>query len=171
MSELLLKGHLHNHKTTTVEDEEVRNIARVRTLTVLPRLDGVRKRSVIQFLYESDLIGNNANPDGIINLKGADLRAARLDEVDLNGASLQAVDLRSADLNGAQLRGADLSGVTKLNNAILRGADLTLANLSDADLSNADLTDANLNATTIVGATYTRIQLDKAKLKGSKCIQ
>lgn len=53
MSELLLKEHLSELKP---EYEEVRQIARVRTLTILPRLDANRKKSVLQFLYESDLI-------------------------------------------------------------------------------------------------------------------
>jgi hypothetical protein len=52
MSELLLKEHLSELKT---EYEEVRKIARVPTLTVLPQLDGRRKRSVLQFLKESGL--------------------------------------------------------------------------------------------------------------------
>jgi hypothetical protein len=40
MSELLLANHLRN----SAEDEEVRKIARVRTLTVLRRLDAARSR-------------------------------------------------------------------------------------------------------------------------------
>src|SRR5215469_13489746 len=52
MSELLLEKKLRE----SGENDEVRTIARVRTLTVLPRLDGRRKASVVQFLYESGLI-------------------------------------------------------------------------------------------------------------------
>ena len=51
MSELLLHANLR----TSMPEDEVRNIARVRTLTALPRLDGQRKGNVIQFLYESVL--------------------------------------------------------------------------------------------------------------------
>lgn len=53
MSELLLREHLGEVKP---EDEEVQKITQVRTLTVLPRLDGRRKRTVLQFLHESNLI-------------------------------------------------------------------------------------------------------------------
>src|SRR5258708_5165957 len=49
MSELLLHENLRKSKP----EEEVRKIARVRTLTVLPRLNGDRKRSVLEFLYEA----------------------------------------------------------------------------------------------------------------------
>ena len=46
MSELLLEKHLR----TSQPEEEVRKIARVRTLTVLRGLDANRKGSVLQFL-------------------------------------------------------------------------------------------------------------------------
>src|SRR5438128_1123169 len=46
MSELLLKEHLRESKP----EDEVRKIARVRTLTVLQQLDAVRKFSVLLFL-------------------------------------------------------------------------------------------------------------------------
>jgi len=52
MSELLL----HENLRQSDPNAEVRKIARVWTLTVLPRLDIYRKRSLLQFLYESDLI-------------------------------------------------------------------------------------------------------------------
>src|SRR5260370_7894714 len=58
--EALLQGHinimsnylLHENMRESKPEDEVRKIARVRTLTLLPRLDNDRKRSVLQFLYE-----------------------------------------------------------------------------------------------------------------------
>ena len=47
---------LHDKLRESQPKDEIRNIPRVRTLTVLPRLDGERKRSTLQFLYESSLI-------------------------------------------------------------------------------------------------------------------
>jgi hypothetical protein len=41
------------------EGDEVRTLARARTLTVLPRLDGNRKGTVVRFLYESGLIAKD----------------------------------------------------------------------------------------------------------------
>src|SRR5215213_616333 len=41
---------------TAAAGDEVRTLARARTLTILSRLDGERKRSVVQFMYESCLI-------------------------------------------------------------------------------------------------------------------
>ena len=47
MAELLLEKNL---RTST--DDEVRNVARARTLTILPHLDPKRRRSIFQFLSE-----------------------------------------------------------------------------------------------------------------------
>ena len=116
MSELLLAKNLRNSS----EEEEVRKIARVWTLTVLRRLDAERKGSVLQFLHESGLIDKDKH---IIDLRGANLGGANLFEAELSGA-----DLRGADLRRAKLSDADLSG----------------ANLSDCDFAGADLLDADL---------------------------
>ena len=165
MSELLLHENL---RKSDVEDE-VRKIARVRTLTVLPRLDGRRKASVLQFLYESGLTEKGK---WIIDLSGADLHGADLVGTFLLSVNLQGTDLSGADLFEGGLSGADLSyaklveanlNQTYLDEAILVGADLTRANLIKADLRGAHLTEANLT-----GATVTTKQLDKAtSLKGA----
>ena len=121
MSELLLEKKLRDSKP----EEEVRSIARIQTLTVLRRLDGLRKGSVLQFLHESGLIDKGKR---II-----DLRGAHLDGANLNGADLRAADLRAACLYEAELILADL-----------RGADLRRANLEHADLAGAYLFDTRL---------------------------
>lgn len=92
MSALLLDKNLRK----SGEDDEVRKMARVRTLTILPRLDANRKRSVLQFLHESGLIENGKC---IVDLRGADLRAAILNRADLWGADPRAANLRDADLD------------------------------------------------------------------------
>jgi hypothetical protein len=65
------------------EDDEVRTLARARTLSVLGRLDGERKGSIVRFLSESTLIQKEegANEEHVptqpvISLSGADLRGA-----------------------------------------------------------------------------------------------
>jgi hypothetical protein len=108
--------------------ELLMQVARARTLTVLQRLDGRRKRSVLQFLFEGGLIERS---DPIIGLRGADLSDADLNEALLNETDLREVNLRGADLRDADLRGADL-----------QGADLSEANLSG--LSEADLSKTGL---------------------------
>jgi hypothetical protein len=83
MSELLLDEEL----CEPTAKEEARKVARVRTLTVLPRLNGRRKAIVLRFLYEAQLIN-----------KGERV-------VDLNGADLQNIELAVAELSGVDLRG------------------------------------------------------------------
>jgi hypothetical protein len=54
MSQLLTDKERPLHRSRP--GDSLRTVARARTLTVLTRLDGVRKRSVVQFLRESALI-------------------------------------------------------------------------------------------------------------------
>jgi len=165
MSELLLEKNLRK----SGDDDEVRKIARVRTLTVLPRLDGERKKSVLQFLYESGLI---IKGQSIIDLNGADLKdadllGAKLSGADLSGvylsganlfdANLSEANLRLAVLTAANLFRADLSGANLEKAFLDGGADLRLANLSGANLQEAKLKGTNLQ-----GTNATSNQLDKA---------
>ncbi len=117
--------------------DNLRTVARARTLTVLGRLDGIRKLSLLQFLYESNLVVKGRP---ILGLMGADLSEAALRKAYLTGADLRGANLRQADLRGADLREADLSG------ADLRGADL-----SDAKLSRAKLSRAKLHGVALMG--------------------
>jgi uncharacterized protein YjbI with pentapeptide repeats len=132
MSGLLDKG-LHN-EPEKVGDKRV--AARARTLTVLRELNGARKRSVLQFLYEAQLINSRG-----VTRSGRDFyaRVTDLDSADLSMADLRNVRLSGADLRKVVLKGADL------READLSGADLRDADLSDASLDEADLSDINLS--------------------------
>jgi uncharacterized protein YjbI with pentapeptide repeats len=125
--------------------DEVSILAKGRTHAVLPKLDSERKARVLQFLYETGLIIKGRS---IIDLLGADLRAANLRGANLRGADLRGADLSRANLGGADLREADLHWAN-LREANLHWADLISANLSGAyvgraNLSLADLSGANL---------------------------
>ena len=148
ISELLLRENLRESA-----DEEVRKIARVRTLTVLRSLDAERKGSVLRFLHESGLIDKDKY---IIDLSYADLNVADLRKADLSGANLGKADLFGANLRRANLSRAILSGA-KLSGANLYGAKLSGAILREANLDGANLDGANLD-----GATVTPEQLDTA---------
>src|SRR5215217_1605997 len=117
----------------SIEGDEVRTLARARTLTVLPRLDGAEKANVVQFLYESDLITKDTF---LVDLHQSDLRKAGLSGANLTSANLNEADLSEADLRGAYLRGADLRGAKPIG-ADLGGAYLKGANLRDANLREA----------------------------------
>ena len=165
MSELLLREKLRD----SAKADEVRKIARVRTLTVLHRLDGVRKRNVLLFLHESGLIyeGNR-----VIDLGGADLSGAALNDANLGGAGLSQANLSQANLSGAMLADTDLRKAN-LSKAALNDANLIFANFNEADLSEANLSKAALNdanlggadlsGADLSGATVTTEQLEKAQ--------
>ena len=170
ISELLLEKQLRQ----SAPEDEVRKIARVRTLTVLPRLDNKRQKSVLQFLHESGLI-DNINP--VVDMKGADLKNADLKYFHLTGANLVEADLSEATLYGAHLDRTNLSeaGLIEANLrfayltniilrcAYLRNADLSHASLTGADLTGANLHNANLSKANLSETTVTAKQLAKAK--------
>jgi uncharacterized protein YjbI with pentapeptide repeats len=154
ISELLLEKDLRKSDV----DAEVRTIARVRTLTVLPRLDGRRKRSVLQFLHEPGLI---IKDQAVIDLHGADFEKAELTGARLEEASLKGANLSHTDLQWSDLRRADLS------RANLRKASLWVADLSEANLSHTDLREADLNGAILIGTNLSDTRLGKADLSGS----
>ncbi len=162
ISELLLEKDLRKSKP----EDEVRTIARVRTLTVLPQLDSKRKRSVIQFLAESNLIDKD---NSIIDLSGADLSEADLGLANLSGADLSGANLQNSDLSFTNLRGADL------RRASLKGANLISANLEEADLCGSPVIvdgvhipgsygGADLTGALLMGARLKRANLSRANL-------
>jgi Pentapeptide repeats (8 copies) len=128
------------------QNDPRRTVARAWTLTVLDTLDssrikglealesGRRKRRVVKFLYEANLICSNR---AIVSLSKVNLIGADLSEADLRGAGLRGADLRGADLRGADLSRADLSGVD-LSRADLSGVDLTNARVTKEQLREAE---------------------------------
>ena len=161
MVDLVLK-----EKLSKFSPEEVKTVARVRTLTVLRGLDARRKGRVLMFLKDSGLIDREA----VIDLCGADLSGifaafatlgrVNLSEANLSGADLQGAGLGKSYLGGTNLRGANLAG------ANLAGADLLEANLSGANLSGARLNGANLNGANLSGAALFEANLSDADLSG-----
>jgi Pentapeptide repeats (8 copies) len=115
--------------------EDIRQLAQAQTLTVLARLDGPRKGSLVRFLHGAGLI-NKVKP--IVHLIDADLIFAFLDRADLSGAGLSGANLRYADLSNADLSNADLSSAD-LSGAYLRDANLTGADLSGVEVSMEQL--------------------------------
>jgi uncharacterized protein YjbI with pentapeptide repeats len=106
-----------------------------------------------------------------IDLHGAEIQGADLDEADLNyaylvGAQLQGAILEDADLHGAGLDGAQLQGAN-LDEADLRGANLLGARLQGANLLGADLQGANLLGARLQGAKLLGADLQGANLDGA----
>jgi uncharacterized protein YjbI with pentapeptide repeats len=161
MSDLLMK-----EKLSKFSSEEVQNVARIKTLTVLRGLDSKRKGSVLLFLKDSELIDREA----VIDLSGADLSETALPAANLNRVNLSEAKLSGADLSGANLSKSYLSG-TDLSEANLGGAnlgetDLFEANLGRANLTGANLGGANVNGADLRGACLNRADLREADLSG-----
>jgi uncharacterized protein YjbI with pentapeptide repeats len=186
MSTLLLEKDLRSstEDNTTEDSKEARTLARARTLTILPRLDGVRKRSVVQFLHETGLINKHAP---VTLLDGADLSGTNLSEANLLEVSLSLANLRKADLNNAflveaDLRGAQLQGAN-VRSSDLYGADLSLFTRTQetatlrsdkflyTDLSNADLTEASLEGANLSQARLSEANLYQARLSEANLYQ
>ncbi len=143
MSELLLEKSL-----ATSPSEEARNVARVRTITILFQLDARRIGYVFAFLREAGLMSTKPN-SSIVNLSQANLTKINLSQAKLIRADLSEANLWYANLSGADLGGANLSKAflyqANLNETTLYQADLSGANLIDANLSGAFLSEANLS--------------------------
>jgi uncharacterized protein YjbI with pentapeptide repeats len=161
MTDLLLR-----EKLSKFSPEEVRNAARIRTLTILRGLDPKRKGFVLLFLKDSALVDREA----VVDLCGADLSAAslpyaRLVRINLGEANLSKSYLCAANLSKAYLSEVNLSR-SDLSWANLSGADLFGANLSGADLTRADLSGANLNGANLAGCRLSGANLSEADLTG-----
>jgi len=161
MSELLL----HENLRTSKRGDDVTNIAHARTLTVLPKLDPNRKRSIILFLVESGLISRK---EWIIDMSYADLSGVdlshylKLDSVALDGAYLQGANFSGADMGRANL------DATNLYHANLSGTDLFGASLKGANLTGADLTGANLSGANLKDVTGITVEKLKKQAKSLK---
>ena len=115
------------------DDSLLSPIIRAQTMALLEALTPGHKRILLEFLYESNLIG--LEKPGL-SLQGAKLAKAKLKEADLVDVTLRRANLEEADLVDANLRRANLAG----------------ANLKQADLSGAflqEMTEEGLTQTQI----------------------
>jgi uncharacterized protein YjbI with pentapeptide repeats len=175
-----LQTYLDQMSMLLLEDsrsDKVQVAMRARTLTVLESLDDSRKKWVIRFLDEANLVqtlytdaGNPRKP--VVSLEGADLSGADLSDTDLSGAKLMYANLSGATLSytvfhGADLFDADLSDATMFSSQ-LSGADLSYADLSDASLKQADLGGIGAD---LGGAGLYKTDLRGADLEGADSIR
>jgi hypothetical protein len=104
------------HELRNTKREDIRELARGQTLTVLKEIDGNGKGSLLTFLHGAGLIGTE-NP--AVVLTGADLR-----RLALRGANLTGVDLYNANLWRANLRHAKVTNGQLAAALSLRGATM-----------------------------------------------
>jgi energy-coupling factor transporter transmembrane protein EcfT len=157
MSELLLKEKLRSSEV----DAEVRNVARVRTITILFQLDARRIGYVFAFLDEAGLMSHNPKEESIVSFYEANLEKINFSQANLRGANLRGANLRGANLRGAILRGAIL------DRAILEATDLSRAYFYETGLSGANLSGANLSGANLVSSSIDGADLNGADLRGT----
>jgi len=167
MTELLLENKLRE----SLPSDEIRSIARTRTHTILQGLDGARKSQLIQFLYESSLIGK-ISEQGVIkpiidlsfaNLQNVEIKYGKLDGIDLSKANLRNTNFEAASLIGANFYSADLDD-SDFSWAKLMGANLH-AGIRRVNFSSANLEKANLKSADLCGARLWHPNLKGASLQ------
>jgi uncharacterized protein YjbI with pentapeptide repeats len=158
MSDLLTTNKLKESEPGSPE----RDIARARTLTVLPGLDPLRKGRVLRFLYETGLIFKN---NTIVDLRGTNFSNLRIHETKLSSNYLQMtgtrLSLRNANLQGAIFRDASLEQVD------LRGACLDEAYITYVDLNSTWLCQTSMKMTRLHGSSLYRACLRGAQMQGA----
>lgn len=161
MADLLLEKKLHSPDSSA----EARNLARVRTITILFQLDARRIGYVFAFLREAGLMSTTSK--SIVSLRKANLNKINFSQTVIPDADLGEAILIEAILSNALLIRANLSGAF-LNFANLSGAFLSNANLSKADLSGADLSGTDLSGADLSGTSLWRANLTGARMQGVK---
>ena len=170
--------------------DEIRVVARAKTLLALRSLEPAHKGNLVQFLYEANLISKKRPiiDLGLADLHSIDLSKEQLDGIELKGANLSGAHLENTSLNGADLSGADLSGadlsdakldcvLTKMSILTKKGVvtkksiittmdctNLVEAKLVYANLSYTNLSHAILMHTNFENATMSYTILNSAKL-------
>jgi uncharacterized protein YjbI with pentapeptide repeats len=167
VGKLLIEKPLHRASP----GDNLSTVVRAQTLSVLEGLDPARKRIMLLFLNESELIYKDKPVVSLeaANLGGAKLEGAYLFRASLTNATLSHTNLNLVDLSEAYLTNANLSNAylfkASLTNATLRNADLSNANLREANLREADLDYANLRRAPLGFATLSHATLRNATLR------
>ncbi|MEO1430277.1 MAG: pentapeptide repeat-containing protein [Cyanobacteria bacterium J06633_8] len=143
------------------EDNPVRDVARIRTVTILRRLenDTERQHRIIHFLHDTELLQfllKTANLSGV-NLSGANLSGANFSDVNFSGANLSEANFSDVNLYNVNFTNASLSG-----------ANLSEANLNGANFTNANLYGANLEKTDIRDTKFINTDLSNTRLVNAK---
>lgn len=134
-------------------------LLRAMTQTVLDEIDGERKRYIIMFLQDTNLLTFNDQVTSPPLLKNANLMEAKLNNLDLSKANFSDADLTKANFNQANLHKANFSNA-KLNNASFTNADLRGVNFTNTDLTTVNFTNACADQFTLFNDKF-----DRAKAK------
>ncbi|BAY96009.1 MULTISPECIES: pentapeptide repeat-containing protein [unclassified Tolypothrix] len=173
MAEILINPETRSELLTKESgfdmDNSIRDVARIRTVTILRRLEDDIKRQnrILHFLYDCGILKfllknsnfANANLKGF-NFNGINLNNAVFSEANLSGAKFSNCQLIGANFINANLDGVDFTNAN-LFGAIFNGANLHGANFQNARIQNTNFTNADLsNASLIESKTWDEQQFD-----------
>lgn len=136
---------------------------RIKTLTSLRYLDPDRKREIIFFLYENELIRADAPPEFRVNLHGANLKDVKFihsSELDceLSYLYLPGVFASNILFSGCKLSFAVFNNAIMSNsrfiNSNLDKAHLVATNLDEAHFQNSHLAWTNFERASLVRSTF-----------------
>ena len=110
-----------------------------------------------------------------VNLEGADLKRANLQNTDLSQAIMVRANLQGANLNKAWIvstnfQGADLQEAN-LQNVFQRGANFQDANLKKAQLEDADLTGVNFQNAKLLLANLAKAEMHSVDLRNASLVK
>lgn len=159
MSTLILEEKIQDSNA----QDQVRDIARANTLTVLRRLDGQRQGLLILFLKESELITLQLDGNGELLFDSEGDLLSEAGKISLSGANLEEAELSDMDLRYVSFWHANL---VRSN---LKGADLRWANLSRADLRYADLEGANVEGAYFTKTQFCRTVMEDGEIRNDDC--
>ncbi|CAF1525858.1 unnamed protein product, partial [Didymodactylos carnosus] len=135
---------------------------RTKTLSSLRKLDPQRKKHVLFFLYESQLLQYDKakkHDRSTLNLAGADLTHIHVTKLkNFNNLSLPGVDLNNASFINCQLQHSRFAD-SVMNNIRFTNSFLLRTRFSRCSLERADFTNADL-----YGALMTEKHLQEAEL-------
>src|SRR5579859_903266 len=156
LSDMLLTSKL----AQSAPGDEIRIVARSEAFNALRQLDPERKRYMLDYLYDANLIQSN---QPIVNMRDADLSNADLSHLDLQRVNLKGANLSGANLSNDQLQNANLEQ-TSLDNA-----NLSNDNMEKDDFTGASLRNANLDHTDLYQSVDVQPELPQAgSLSGAK---
>lgn len=155
------RSELIGNRNNAHKDNPVCDVARIRTATILRRLEDDIKRQnrVLHFLQDSEILGFLLES---ANFANANLKGANFCNINLNHAIFDGANLSGANFNSTKLFRANFS------NANLSGANFTNARLIEAIFDGANLNGANLQNASIQGATFINTDLTNAILIDTK---
>jgi uncharacterized protein YjbI with pentapeptide repeats len=153
------RSELFKHEGT--KDNSICDVARIRTVTILRRLeeDSKRRSRVIDFLHDAELLKfilKEANLSGInlegINFSGIDLSRTVFCDANLSGANFSKADVSGANFTNANLTEADFEDA-RLVHTFFNGANLQRASLINTDIRDTKFINANLSDAILINAS------------------